>query len=305
MKKDDVSNQIIKDKEENNKEKNNKEENKNDEMTLNDLDELYSKYLMDDIDFLSQSSNDDIETKMNKMINLMKKERKNNNINNNNINNNNDNNKNNLNNNPKELTEDELSSYNMISQKFSEFLQNKYGSFIPKFSNIELAQNHRILIDLSKNRIPIEDQNFINRLECSNDLKEFLLYSLENFKLTQVKEKIQNVLDKNNNIHTSNNNYNNDGLIHIEDDDFYNSINNDALEPMELDKSMHSSMIFRKSFLFSIQNSDSNINLLSLFNKNDPKTKKSRGSLFMPEPPKLQLEPLEPQSDSSNLSMEN
>jgi hypothetical protein len=193
----------------------------------------------------------------------------------------------------------------MISQKFSEFLQKKYGSFIPKFSNIELAQNHRILIDLSKNRIPIEDQNFINRLECSNDLKEFLLYSLENFKLTQVKEKIQNVLDKNNNINTSNNNFNNDGLIHIEDDDFYNSINNDALEPMELDKSMHSSMIFRKGFLFSIQNSDSNNNLLSLFNKNDPKTKKSRGSLFMREPPKLQLEPLEPQSDSSNLSMEN
>jgi hypothetical protein len=237
----------------------------------------------------------------------------NNNINPNNYNNINNelnnqlfnNNNNNNNNNSDNLTEDELSSYNMISQKFSEFLQNKYGSFIPKFSNIELAQNHRILIDLSKNRIPIEDQNFINRLECSNDLKEFLLYSLENFKLTQVKEKIQNVLDKNNNIHTSNNNYNNDGLIHIEDDDFYNSINNDALEPMELDKSMHSSMIFRKSFLFSIQNSDSNINLLSLFNKNDPKTKKSRGSLFMQEPPKLQLEPLEPKSDSSNLSMEN
>jgi hypothetical protein len=215
----------------------------------------------------------------------------------------------NNNNNSDNLTEDELSSYNMISQKFSEFLQKKYGSFIPKFSNIELAQNHRILIDLSKNRIPIENQNFINRLECSNDLKEFLLYSLENFKLSQVKEKIHNVFENNNNnnnsMHTSTNNLGNNGLIQIEDDDFYTSTNNDALEPMELDKSMQSSMIFRKSFLFSIQNSDSNGNLLSLFAKNSPKNKKSRGSLFMPEPPKLQLEPLEPQSDSSVMSMEN
>ena len=50
----------------------NKEENKNDDTLLNDLDETYSKYIIGDIDFLSQSSNDDIETKMNKMINIIK-----------------------------------------------------------------------------------------------------------------------------------------------------------------------------------------------------------------------------------------
>ena len=50
-----------------------KEENKVEETTLNDLDENYSKYHIDDLDFLSQSSNDDIEAKMNKMLNLIKK----------------------------------------------------------------------------------------------------------------------------------------------------------------------------------------------------------------------------------------
>ena len=51
----------------------NKEDIKNNDSTLNDLNEFYSKYIIDDIDFLSQSSNDDIDTKMNKMINKIKK----------------------------------------------------------------------------------------------------------------------------------------------------------------------------------------------------------------------------------------
>ena len=65
--------------ESNNEKKENKqvcknEEIKNENTTINDLDELYSKYLIEDLDFLSQSSNDDIDTKMNKMINIIKKE---------------------------------------------------------------------------------------------------------------------------------------------------------------------------------------------------------------------------------------
>ena len=50
----------------------NKEENIFNESTLNDLNEFYSKYVIDDIDFLSQSSNDDINAKMNNMINKRK-----------------------------------------------------------------------------------------------------------------------------------------------------------------------------------------------------------------------------------------
>ena len=46
----------------------NKEEDK-----LDDLDNMYEKYRVEDIDFISQSSSDDIETKMNKMIEIKKK----------------------------------------------------------------------------------------------------------------------------------------------------------------------------------------------------------------------------------------
>ena len=50
----------------------NKEEEKN-SIILDDIsDENYSKYIINDSDFFSQSSNDDIETKMNKMINIIK-----------------------------------------------------------------------------------------------------------------------------------------------------------------------------------------------------------------------------------------
>ena len=72
MKKYGDSNQHKKEKIDN-KQENNKEDFKNEDTTLNDLDELYSKYIIDDIDFLSKSSNDDIDTKMNKMINIIKK----------------------------------------------------------------------------------------------------------------------------------------------------------------------------------------------------------------------------------------
>ena len=50
----------------------NKEENLFNDSTLNDLNEFYSKYVIDDIDFLSQSWNDDINYKMNNMINKRK-----------------------------------------------------------------------------------------------------------------------------------------------------------------------------------------------------------------------------------------
>ena len=50
----------------------NKEENIFNDSTLNDLNEFYSKYVIDDIDFLSQSSDNDINAKMNNMISKRK-----------------------------------------------------------------------------------------------------------------------------------------------------------------------------------------------------------------------------------------
>ena len=41
--------------------------------SINDLDETYQKYRIDDQGFISQSSSDDIVTKMNKMIEIIKK----------------------------------------------------------------------------------------------------------------------------------------------------------------------------------------------------------------------------------------
>ena len=54
-----------------------KEDNKNDTIPSNTLDENYSKFIIDDSDFISKSSNEDIETKMNKMIEQIKKNRSN------------------------------------------------------------------------------------------------------------------------------------------------------------------------------------------------------------------------------------
>jgi hypothetical protein len=45
---------------------------KNEISSISDLDETYSKYIIDDQGIISQSSSDDIETKMNKMIEIIK-----------------------------------------------------------------------------------------------------------------------------------------------------------------------------------------------------------------------------------------
>ena len=50
--------------------------NNNTVKTLKDIDDYYDQYLMEDIDFLESSNDEDINTKMNKMIANMKKEGK-------------------------------------------------------------------------------------------------------------------------------------------------------------------------------------------------------------------------------------
>ena len=57
-----------------------KEENKISDSTLNDLNGNYSKYVVEDIDCLFESSNEDIDTKMNKIINKRKNEHNSDNI---------------------------------------------------------------------------------------------------------------------------------------------------------------------------------------------------------------------------------
>jgi len=50
-----------------------KNNNKNEVSSISDLDETYSKYIIDDQDIISPSSSEDIEFKMNKMIEIIKK----------------------------------------------------------------------------------------------------------------------------------------------------------------------------------------------------------------------------------------
>ena len=175
------------------------------------------------------------------------------NYDNNNINNNNFIiNKNNI------EQEQEKKSFILLRQKYLEFLIKVYGNNdnLPKSKETEELDND-FLKGLAKNEIPIENIS-LNLLKCSNDMKEFIRESLENFRLQQLKEKIFEInenkikntylndnteknLDKNNNIN---------GLIQLDYEDEIKDKNN-ILEPIELDKSNYN-LNFRKSFIDSL-----------------------------------------------------
>ena len=110
------------------------------------------------------------------------------------------------------------------------------------------------------NEIPIENFNLNElNLNCSNDMKSFINESLENFKLQQLKEKMNKINDSNflylntNNNDKSidiKNNNNMNGFIRLDYDDEIKDKSN-ILEPIELDKS-NFNLNFRKSFVESI-----------------------------------------------------
>ena len=109
---------------------------------------------------------------------------------------------------------------------------------------------------LVKNEVPIENIN-LNLLNCSNDMKNFICQSLENFKLQLLKEKISKINEDknsylNNNIDKNNENKNNNlnGLIQLDYEDEIKDKSN-ILEPIELEKSNYN-LNFRKSFIESL-----------------------------------------------------
>ena len=138
--------------------------------------------------------------------------------------------------------------------------------------------DNKFLKDLISNEIPIENIN-LNQLKCSSDMKNFIGESLENFKLQQLKEKMNKIndsnfiyLNTNNNeksIDIKNNNMN--GFIRLDYDDEIKDKSN-ILEPIELDKS-NFNLNFRKSFVESLSGikNDNNNNY---FLKSDIITKK-------------------------------
>ena len=91
-------------------------------------------------------------------------------------------------------------------------------------------------------------------------MREFIIQSVENFKLNQVKSQLRNKKDSSSNIDPTRSNL--FGLIEPEYEDKDKS---NMLEPMELDKSWIS-INFRKSFVDSLRNSNSEKVLLTARN---------------------------------------
>ena len=152
--------------------------------------------------------------------------------------------------------EKENNSFILLRQKYLEFLLKIYGNNnnIPVNKENEELDNI-FLKGLVKNEVPIENIN-LNLLKCSNDMKNFICQSLENFKLQQLKEKLSKVNENKsfnlNNIDKNGDNKNNNlnGLIQLDYEDEIKDKSN-ILEPIELDKS-NFNLNFRKSFIESL-----------------------------------------------------
>ena len=162
--------------------------------------------------------------------------------------------------------EKENESFIILRKKYLNFLLKKYGN--DNINDIKKGKNSKNDIDIDNNflkklinnEIPIENFNLNElNLNCSNDMKSFINESLENFKLQQLKEKMNKINDSNflylntNNNDKSidiKNNNNMNGFIRLDYDDEIKDKSN-ILEPIELDKS-NFNLNFRKSFVESI-----------------------------------------------------
>ena len=168
-------------------------------------------------------------------------EQKNNNKNSNNDNNN-DNDKNNEN-------EDER-IYKLLKEKYLDYLKRTFDGNIPKITKEEEKLNEALLRNLAKKELPIENENLDN-IKCSNDMKAFLIESINNFKLVQMKDKMnENNGNQVNNIHQKFDPAKSNliGLIYLD----YENENKDShmFEPIELEKSYMNKSI-KKSIIDS------------------------------------------------------
>ena len=143
----------------------------------------------------------------------------------------------------------------LIRQKYLDYLIKIYGNDNISYNKLEDENDKNFMISLINNEIPIENTN-LNYLNCSNDMKNFIYESLENFRLQQLKEKISNVdyndfnIEKNQEINSNNNL---GGLAQLDYED-ENKEKNTMLEPLELDKGYLNHMSFGKFFVESLNN---------------------------------------------------
>ena len=143
--------------------------------------------------------------------------------------------------------EKDKDSFIILRKKYLNFLIKTYGND----NNILLSKEKEkmdniFLEELVNNEVPIENIN-LNLLKCSIDMKNFIRESLENFKLQQIKEKIDKINDSNFLYLNTNNN---EKMQLDYDDDIKDKSN--ILEPIELDKSNNYILNFRKSFVESL-----------------------------------------------------
>ena len=158
--------------------------------------------------------------------------------------------------------EKDKESFIILRKKYLDFLIKIYGNDnIPRNNENEKIDN-TFLEGLINNEVPIENIN-LNLLKCSNDMKNFIGESLENFKLQQIKEKMNKINDGNLLYLNTNNNE----KMQLEYDDDIKDKSN-ILEPIELDKSNNYNLNFRKSFVESISGIKNENKLLKSDNNN-------------------------------------
>ena len=143
--------------------------------------------------------------------------------------------------------EKDNNSFIILRKKYLDFLIKTYGNDNIPINNEKEKIDNIFLEGLINNEVPIENIN-LNLLKCSNDMKNFIGESLENFKLQQIKEKMAKINDSN---FLYLNTINNEKMQLDYDDDIKDKSN--ILEPIELDKSNNYYLNFRKSFVESLR----------------------------------------------------
>ncbi len=187
----------------------------------------------------------------------------NNNISNNNLSNNinisnndiNNNNTFNYNHNVSNKEDNNEESYVVLREKFLEFLKRNSNGNMPNYTKEEEELDEKLLRNLAKNEIPIENENLDN-IKCTNNMREFLTESLNNFKLLRMKEKIYEI--NGDDINDSKFDPRKPSLLGLIQLDYENENDNEnkgtdnILEPLELEKSTFNLGI-RQSFVNSFK----------------------------------------------------
>ncbi len=162
---------------------------------------------------------------------------------------------NNINNNNEDNNNEDEKIFQLLKEKYVEYLKRTFDGNIPKITKEEEKLNEALLRNLAKKELPIENENLDN-IKCSNDMKAFLIESINNFKLVQMKDKMnENNGNQVNNIHQKFDPAKSNliGLIYLD----YENENKDShmFEPIELEKSYMNGKNIFDSFKGINQNS--------------------------------------------------